>query len=237
MAVTAPSRPRTPLALRLLSVPVVAVVVIAGVWFTGGQITNDFSVAMWLTAGWMALAGLVCLAVAFKRRDLAIPVVAAYVVTAGALGLYLSRSIFFDKTVNEDVATAAPAPSQPQGSGGGGAAPSRPRNMLLGRGGFQSVRHSASGEASAIRLARGGTVVTLTGFAVDNGPDLRVYLVRGPARDESQVKDFEDLGALKGNKGNQQYTVPRGVDAGPGSTVVVWCRAFSVLFARAPLRG
>jgi hypothetical protein len=40
-------------------------------------------------------------------------------------------------------------------------------------------------------------------------------VVAGPARDESEVEDFEDLGALKG-------------------TVVIWCRAFSVNFARAP---
>jgi len=35
--------------------------------------------------------------------------------------------------------------------------------------------------------------------------------------------------------GNQQYDLPRGLDLGRYSTVVVWCRAFSVNFARAPL--
>ena len=78
-------------------------------------------------------------------------------------------------------------------------------------------------------------MLTLTNFEVDNGPDLRVYLVAGPARDESGVDDFEDLGALKGNQGNQQYELPSGVDLERYSTVVIWCRAFSVNFARAPL--
>jgi ribonuclease PH len=81
----------------------------------------------------------------------------------------------------------------------------------------------------------GGTFLRLEDLAVDNGPDLRVYLVAGPARDESEVDDFEDLGALKGNKGDQQYDIPRGLDLGRYSTVVIWCRAFSVNFARAPL--
>ena len=44
-----------------------------------------------------------------------------------------------------------------------------------------------------------------------------------------------DLGALKGNRGNQQYRVPGDVDTARYSTVVVWCRAFSVPFTSARL--
>ena len=109
-------------------------------------------------------------------------------------------------------------------------------NVLLARGRFESVAHSARGVATTVRRAAGGDVLTLTSFEVDNGPDLRVYLVAGPARDEGEVDDFKDLGALKGNKGNQQYDVPPGVDLERYTTVVIWCRAFSVNFARAPLR-
>jgi hypothetical protein len=43
-----------------------------------------------------------------------------------------------------------------------------------------------------------------------------------------------DLGRLKGNRGDQQYVVPRAVSVG---SVVVWCRAFSVDFGTAVLRG
>jgi hypothetical protein len=38
-----------------------------------------------------------------------------------------------------------------------------------------------------------------------------------------------DLGALKGNRGDQQYAVPAGVEIAR-RTVVIWCRAFSVPF-------
>ena len=41
-------------------------------------------------------------------------------------------------------------------------------------------------------------MLTLTDFDVANGPDLRVYLVAGPARTEADVKDLVDLGGLKG---------------------------------------
>ncbi len=47
------------------------------------------------------------------------------------------------------------------------------------------------------------------------------------------VGDAVDLGPLKGNKGDQQYAVPRGARAG---TVTIWCRAFTVAFGSARLR-
>jgi Electron transfer DM13 len=212
-------------ALRVLAIPATVVVVVAGIWVTGAVLTNDFTLAMRLTAGWMALAGLIAVAIAFRSRDFRWPVVGAYAATVAVIGGYLSLSMFRDDVVDEQVAVAAPrAPSN-----------AAPRNVLLSAGRFESVRHEAEGRAQAIELARGGRVLTLTNFEVDNGPDLRVYLVAGPATTEGEVDDFEDLGGLKGNVGNQQYEIPAGVNVDRYSTVVIWCRAFSVLFARAPL--
>jgi hypothetical protein len=139
-------------------------------------------------------------------------------VTALVVGGDLGRSTLMDDEVNERVVRVT-------GS----------ENELIARGRFEPVAHSATGTATAVRTADGGNVLTLTNFEVDNGPDLRLYLVAGPARDESEVEEFEDLGALKGNKGDQQYELPRGLDLDRYTTVVVWCRAFSVHFARAPL--
>ena len=225
------TKPRGSLLQSVLAAAVVVVTLILGIWVAGGLVTNDFGVAMVLTVLWMALSGLACLAVGWRWRRLRVPVIGAYVVTAAVVGIYLGRSMFLDDEVHEKVVTAAPQASPGRGEG----RQDRPRNVLLARGRFEGVAHDATGTASAIRLARGGSVLTLTRFDVDNGPDLRVYLVAGPARDESEVDDFEDLGALKGNKGNQQYDLPRGLDLDRYSTVVVWCRAFSVNFARAPL--
>jgi len=217
---------------RVAVAPVVSLAVLAGIWVAGGLITNDFDAAMVLTIAWMVLAGIASLAIALRWRGFAVPVLGAYLVTCLVVGAYLGRSMFFDDVVNENVVTASPAL---RGGEGKGAPSSLPRNLLVARGGFESVAHSASGTASIIRRAEGGRVLTLTSFEVDNGPDLRVYLVAGPAHDESEVDDFKDLGALKGNKGNQQYDLPRDLDLDRYETVVIWCRAFSVNFARAPL--
>jgi hypothetical protein len=231
MSVSPASRPDASLGIKLVAALAVVVVVLVGIWVSGGLITNDFGLAMALTAAWMALAAAGSGLIAWRRRDLRVPVLGAYLVTAVVVGGYLGRSQFLDDEVNETVVRVTPAAPDD------GAAPrERPRNMLLGRGRFESVAHPASGVATTVRRARGGNVLTLTSFTVDNGPDLRVYLVAGPGRDESEVKDYEDLGALKGNEGNQQYELPRRLDLDRYSTVVIWCRAFSVNFARAPLR-
>jgi hypothetical protein len=219
MAATRSRRP-----LPLLAAPGVVVVVLAGLWLTGAAITNDFRLAMWLTFAWMAVAGAACCGIALRSRRLRWPVLAAYVLTALVAAVYLGRSQLFDTVVHERVATA-PA----------GARTAQRGNARLRAGRFAAVRHDARGTATAIRLARGGRVLTLTDFDVTNGPDLRVYLVAGRARTEGDVRHVVDLGALKGNQGDQQYDIPRRVDLERYSTAVIWCRAFSVLFARAPL--
>jgi hypothetical protein len=220
---------RTSWPARIGAAVAVVVLLLVGIWVSGGLITNDFALAMALTAVWMGLAAAACLLVAWRRPGLRVPVLGAYLLTAVVVGAYLGRSTILDDEVNERVVRVSP----PAAAGADGS--ERPRNVLPGRGSFEPVAHSVTGRATTIRPAAGGRVLTLTGFEVDNGPDLRVYLVAGPARTESEVDDFEDLGALKGNKGNQQYDIPRGLDLGRYTTVVIWCRAFSVNFARAPL--
>jgi hypothetical protein len=97
------------LAARLVSIPVVAVIVLLGVWVAGGVVSNDFRLSMLLTAVWFAISGLACLAIAIRRRSLRVPVLAAYVVSAGAVGLYLGLATLRDRVVDETVVMAAPA--------------------------------------------------------------------------------------------------------------------------------
>jgi len=209
---------------------VVAAVLVLGIWLTAGVITNDFTASLALTAAWMGAAGLVCLVVALRRRDLRLPLLGAYALVAVAAAGWIGRVELFDKTVNEKV-VKADVPSRQ--SNGGAAAPAR--HILVGRGSFESLEHGSSGVASLIRTKDGEHVLTLTRFSTSNGPDLRVYMVAGPVSDAGDVHDFADLGALKGNKGNQQYEVKGKALGRRYRTVVIWCRAFSVAFARARL--
>ncbi len=90
--------------------------------------------------------------------------------------------------------------------------------------------HNAEGMAKVIRLDDASMILRLENFKATNGPDLYVYL----ATDKS-ASDFVDLGRLKGNIGNQNYDIPEGTDFSRYDTVLIWCKAFSVLFGSAEL--
>jgi Electron transfer DM13 len=92
--------------------------------------------------------------------------------------------------------------------------------------------HEAEGLAKEISLEDGRQFVRFENFKVTNGPDLFVYL----ATDKS-ASDFVDLGKLKANNGNQNYQIPPGTDLSKYNTVVIWCKAFSVLFGSAALKA
>jgi hypothetical protein len=221
----------SPALVRLLSVPIVVVLLLAGGWVTGGLITNDFTVSMVLTAAWVGLVGLACLALVLSRREMW-PALAAFAVTATVAGVYLGAETFIDDKVDEDVVTAQ-APAREQSAR---EAPARPANVLLGRGRFESLEHETTGVAQVIGLRGRRRFLTLTRFETDNGPDLRVYLTTADANQDSPGEGFVDLGGLKGNVGNQQYEIPRSAELERLTKVVVWCRAFSVGFGAARLR-
>jgi hypothetical protein len=225
---------RFPLWRRLGLVPLVAAIVLVGIWVSGGLLTNNFRLSMLFTTLWLALVGVMALAVSWRWRPLALPVLGTAFVTAAAAGGFLLYASSVDKVVNEQVAVAGSPPGAPaETKAGESREPAAPAgNVALARGSFTSGEHETSGKATLIRLAKGRTVLTLTGFETSPGPDLRVYLVTGGPDDLGQVVD---LGGLKGNKGNQQYDVSRSFDRKRHRTVVIWCRAFSVAFGSARL--
>ena len=92
--------------------------------------------------------------------------------------------------------------------------------------------HDAQGVAKVIPVEGGDNVLRLEDLVVTNGPDLYVYL----STDKS-ASDFVNLGRLKANIGNQNYPIPEGTDMTKYYTVLIWCKAFSVLFGSADLKA
>src|SRR5712691_6615760 len=112
MELSSPLRPGSrsfPLWARLLSVPVVALVLLAGLWFFAGQVTNGFLASMALAALWFAAAGAGAFLIARRWRPLALPVVATFLLTATAAAGFLAFTSFRDKVVHERVVTASAA--------------------------------------------------------------------------------------------------------------------------------
>ncbi len=81
------------------------------------------------------------------------------------------------------------------------------------------------------------------GLDTSDGPDLRVWLSDAPviegAAGWSVFDDgaYLDLGALKANKGDQNYEIPPGVNLSDYGSVSIWCARFAVSFAAAELAG
>ena len=108
--------------------------------------------------------------------------------------------------------------------------------VLLGAGQFVGLAgHSGTGDAGIFQNADGSLVLRFENFDIQNGPDLEVYLV--PGADQTSLADGSvHLGALRGNIGDQNYTLPPGTTLDPGAyTALVWCEAFSVEFVGATI--
>jgi hypothetical protein len=192
---------------------------------TGALLTDDATTAMVLTGLWFATAsGLAVIALRRWRRA-ALPVAAGLLVAVAAVGGWLLFTSRVDQVVSEQVLTAP----TPGATGPSATAAPVPAVTQLAAGTFASGAHETRGRATLLRRADGRLVLTLVGFRTAAGPDLRVRLVRAGARG---VEGGRDIGALKGNKGDQQYAVPA---AAPTDRVVIWCRAFSVVFGSADL--
>ena len=98
--------------------------------------------------------------------------------------------------------------------------------------------HQGSGTATLVALPGGGYEVQLSDFQVTNGPDLEVWLSAHPdPASSSDVADnaWASLGQLKGNVGDQAYSLPDDLDVATFQSVVIWCEQFGVLFSPAAL--
>ena len=109
----------------------------------------------------------------------------------------------------------------------------------LESGRFYGILHPTGGTATIFQMGDGTRVLRLTSFSTSNGPDVHVYMVAADdAKDVATVQraGFIDLGVLKGNIGDQNYTLGSDLDLGKYRAVSIWCKRFSVNFGAAALR-
>lgn len=153
----------------------------------------------------------------FKRLDpvpkALLALLAALVLVAGGLFAWWTISpLLIDVTVSEGLELT-------------------PDSRVLVSGGFQGAgRYQVSGLAQVIDQDGERILRFEPGFSSTNGPDLFVWLVK-----DGDVNDYVDLGQLRGNLGSQNYLIPEAVDLSQYNQVLIWCRAFRVLFGSAEL--
>lgn len=144
-----------------------------------------------------------------------------FLAVAGPLGWILGSPLFLRSELIEETPVAVAASS-------GGAAATLSMGEWQGADDF----HFGSGGARIVEAEDGTLSLVLEDFSVQNGPDLFVYV---SPHAEGWVPEAVNLGELKATDGTFSYEIPPEVSVEDIASAVVWCRAFSVLFATATL--
>jgi hypothetical protein len=112
--------------------------------------------------------------------------------------------------------------------------------MVLSVGSFDRKDdvHYANGQAILAREADGSYVVRLQDLDAANGPDLYVYVSEhpNPSNSDELHQGGHNLGTLKATTGSFSYTLAPEIDPARIKSVVIYCRAFSVIFSTASLQ-
>ncbi len=181
-------------------------------------------------------------------------VIVAAVVVGAPVAWYLGSPLFLNRTVREEfpmsagatvpggmtrrqvedamaeAARAARQASEPL-------APAMTGAVVVARGTFTGGDgfHRGRGTATVYRLGD-RLVLRFEEFQVTNGPDLHVILTRhaAPKSGEDVQQGYLEIAKLKGNIGEQNYTLPAGLRLDDYRTVVIYCKPFHVVFATAP---
>ncbi len=185
-----------------------------------------------------------------RRRAVLLPAGVVLVILLGlALAAFEPWTLVTDETVDEALPTvstrASPEPSTSASAPAGSPSPqpSEPpvEPIVLARGSFISHEHATAGDVRVLELADGSRVLRIEGLDTSNGPDLHVWITDAAVlegRDGWFVFDdgaYVDLGALKGNQGNQNYALPDDLDLSELTSVSIWCQRFRVSFGAAEL--
>lgn len=169
----------------------------------------------------------------------------AGLVAVSALTFWLARPLIdpgaqLDEGLGFEIAAGAPA-----GPASGGANNSMPASMPMGtpaagagtgalvaRGMLKGTDsfHHGSGTVSLVRSPEGQHLLRFEEYAVQNGPDLFVYLTPD-ANGEPEAPGAVNLGMVRATRGSLNYEVPSGTDVSAFKSAVIWCRQFDVIFA------
>ncbi|RIV24005.1 hypothetical protein DYU11_13660 [Fibrisoma montanum] len=100
----------------------------------------------------------------------------------------------------------------------------------LFQGVFMSNVHPTSGTVQ-VSESNGKRTLVFTNFRTDGGPDLRIYLAENTA-----LRNFIEVARLNSTTGNFSVELPATADPSRQRFVLIWCKAFSVLFGNAELK-
>jgi electron transfer DM13 len=173
----------------------------------------------------------------FSGHPLRIGAAAMSLLIVTSVAWYLGSPLFIRTYRNE----ALPAPpistplgsAQPTAGTGGPTAIAGPRVLAMGELNYVDAIHNGKGPVRILD-AGGQRLVRFEEVAITNAPDVHVYLSPETGGKWSEATSLY-LGALKATNGSFNYDVPANAEVTRYRSVVVWCRAFSVLITWADL--
>jgi hypothetical protein len=153
------------------------------------------------------------------------------ILVIGIIGWYLLSPLVINRTVNDKLETESVEPKNEKGADFG--------PMIVSAGEFTGADsfHQASGKAEIVKT-ESGYALQLVGFEVTNGPDLFVtasFAASPRSKSELQGGTYLEIARLKGNRGNQLYSLPSDFRPDDFNSIVIYCKAFSVIFGWATL--
>ena len=188
-----------------------------------------------------------------KSKKVLVPlsILGTLALIAGAF-IFQPWKLFIDTEVQESIPTAVQAPESAaeatlESTGEPAEAEPAPTQeidtepIVLAQGTLISHEYETSGEVKILQLADGSRILRLENLATSDGPRVEIWLTDAPViegLDGWFVFDdgnYESLGAMKGNKGNQNYKIPADLDLSDFSSMSLWCVTFSVSFGAAEL--
>lgn len=106
------------------------------------------------------------------------------------------------------------------------------KNLTIAlQGTFTSGVHSTSGKVFIYEDKNKNYSLVFENFKTDAGPDLRIYLA-----EDKVLTNFTQITDKVNTNGSYILPIPATVDLKKQTTVVIWCKAFSVLFGSASLK-
>jgi hypothetical protein len=162
--------------------------------------------------------------ISFLRKHKAAFFGVSLIVLIAAWYLFRPEKLFINKHVNEAAPFASNNSDQPIYTG------------LL-----KTKLHDTSGRASVYRQSDGTLTLRLTDFHTSNGPDVHVVLATAddPALQSNvpgKALASVEISALKGNDGDQGYSLPQNIDLTRYNTVAIYCERFHAVFGTATLQ-
>jgi hypothetical protein len=173
----------------------------------------------------------------FSGHPLRMAAGATGLVLVAAAAWYLGSPLFVRTYSNEALPTAIATTSAFPSTTGilteATPTPPAPRVLRSGELGFVDAIHNGKGPVRIVEVGP-QRFVRFEEVMLTNAPDVHVYLSRETGGKWSESTSLY-LGPLKATNGSFNYEVPPAADLAAYRSVVVWCRAFSVLITWADL--